>query len=39
LEIPRAMLSTQVGGKEHARMAITASRRYFERVASRSATS
>jgi len=39
LEIPRAMLSTQVGGKEHARMAITASRRYFERVASRSARS
>jgi sugar phosphate isomerase/epimerase/4-hydroxyphenylpyruvate dioxygenase-like putative hemolysin len=38
LEIPRAMLSTQVGGKEHARMAITASRQYFERVASRSAS-
>ena len=37
LEIPRAMLSTQVGGREHARMAITASRQYFERVASRSA--
>ena len=37
LEIPRAMLSTQVGGREHARMAITASRQYFDRVASRSA--
>jgi 4-hydroxyphenylpyruvate dioxygenase len=32
LEIPRAMLVAQVGGKEHARQAITATRRYFERV-------
>jgi hypothetical protein len=32
LEIPRAMLSAQVGGKEHARLAITAARRYFDRV-------
>jgi sugar phosphate isomerase/epimerase len=36
LEIPRAMLSTQVGGKEHARLAITAAKRFFDRVASRS---
>jgi sugar phosphate isomerase/epimerase len=35
LEIPRAMLSTQVGGKEHARQAIIATRRYFEKAAIR----
>jgi sugar phosphate isomerase/epimerase len=34
LEIPRATLVAQVGGKEHARMAITAAREHLEEVAS-----
>jgi len=33
LEIPRATLVAQVGGKEHARMAITAAREHLETVA------
>jgi sugar phosphate isomerase/epimerase len=34
LEIPRATLVAQVGGKEHARMAITAARRFLDRRSS-----
>jgi 4-hydroxyphenylpyruvate dioxygenase-like putative hemolysin/sugar phosphate isomerase/epimerase len=36
LEIPRATLSVQVGAKEHARLAIAASRRHLDTARSRS---
>ncbi|MEV6967100.1 TIM barrel protein [Hamadaea sp. NPDC051192] len=35
LEIPRATLVAQVGGKEHARLAIAATRRHLDRVVAR----
>jgi sugar phosphate isomerase/epimerase/4-hydroxyphenylpyruvate dioxygenase-like putative hemolysin len=38
LEIPRAMLTAQVGAREHARLAITAARRFLDHAPSSSST-
>jgi sugar phosphate isomerase/epimerase len=38
LEIPRAMLTAQVGAREHARLAITAARRFLDHAPNSSST-